>query len=75
MLHQHSHAEADGVGFFRLDPDLYVLQQFHLVYLKDLRRHLIAGSPVIHIREKNLHPWNDWGRFWASQNRPHRYTT
>ena len=54
MLHQHADGKADDVGVLRSDPPLDILEQLRAVLFKDLRRELVAGRPVVDLRQKPL---------------------
>ena len=52
MLHEHFDSKSDGIRSVRTEPQLYLLRQLGAVFLKHPRRHLVAGCPVIDIRQK-----------------------
>ena len=54
MLHQHADRKADRIGLLRTDPGADPRKEFLLMLFKDLRRHLVAGRPVIHIRQESI---------------------
>ena len=52
VIHQHADGKPDGIGFPRREPCLHRTQQFRRMLPEDLRGHLVAGCPVVHIRQK-----------------------
>ena len=51
--HQHADGKPDGVGMPGGEPSRYVFQQPLTVLFKGLRRKLVTGCPVVHIRKES----------------------
>ena len=55
MIHQHPDPEPDGVSVLCADPGPDLFKKLHPVFPEHFRPHLVAGRPVVNIRQKPVH--------------------